>query len=86
MENNDRINLMITSLTQHLQNQTDKIKEIIKGRQLNGTEKQKRMIPADEGRIKKIKLNIEKRIEELTLKKALTAQENQVSSGVIRVN
>ena len=85
-ENNDRINLMITSLTQHLQNQTDKIKEIIKGRQLNGTEKQKRMIPADEGRIKKIKLNIEKRIEELTLKKALTAKENQVSSGVIRVN
>lgn len=84
-ENHDRINLMVNSLKTHLDNQTIKILNRIESYRRDGNERQQRMIPAEEGRLKKIKATFGRRIEDLKVQNLIHAQENHVSSGVIQI-
>lgn len=84
-ENRDRINLMVNSLDHHLQAQTRKIMERIGQYRFSGNERQRRMIPAEEGRLKKLRQRIQGRIDELRLKETPKAHDSMVSGGIIRV-
>ncbi len=84
-ENLDRVNLMVNTLEQHLERQSQKISERISNYQHFGSEKQKKMIPAEKGKLDKLTKNLKSKIEELELKKDVQPDSKVVSSGVIRV-
>ena len=85
-ENQDRINLMVNSLKHHLVSQSKKIVERIDRYRQFGNDKQRRMIPAEEGRLNKLQLRIGQRIEELGMRATIKAHDSLVSCGVIRVH
>ena len=85
-ENQDRINLMVKSLQHHLSLQTNKINERIQFYKLVGSDKQRRMIPAEEGKLKALKKKIGDRIDELRAKSSPQAHATLVSAGVIRIH
>lgn len=84
-ENQDRVNFMVSTLQHHLKNQSKQFQERIDRYTLFGTDQQKRMIPAERGRLKKLTQRIESRIAELRLKEAIQAHDSMVSCGVVRV-
>lgn len=84
-ENRDRVSFMVNTLRHHLENQRRRFHERIEKYRLHGTDKQRRLIPAEEGRLKKLTQRIEARIAELRLKESIQAHDSMVSGGVIRV-
>lgn len=85
-EDRDRISLMLNLLQHHLDEQKNKILERIKRYELFGSDKQKRLIPAERGRLKKLTDKLEGRMEELKLKERAEAFNSFVSGGVIRLS
>ena len=84
-ENDDFVNFKIDSLKRNLENSIKRIDERI-GNYLNhGDEKQKRMIPAEEGKKNKLRKKIELLIAGFDSKRDLKSEQREVSSGVIRV-
>jgi hypothetical protein len=81
-EDRDRIKLMVNMLERHLENQSKKINDRIH-QYRSGTEQQRRLIPAEEGRLRKLRERLNGRIEELRLKERASASESFVSGGVI---
>ena len=75
----------MNTLRHHLDNQRRRFHERIEKYRLHGTDKQRRLIPAEEGRLKKLTQRIEARIAELRLKESIQAHDSMVSGGVIRV-
>lgn len=84
-EDRDRIKLMVNMLERHLESQSSKIKERIHHYRHFGTEQQRRLIPAEEGRLKKVTERLNSRMEELRLKERASASESFVSGGVVRL-
>lgn len=84
-EDRDRISLMLNLLQHHLDEQKNKILERIKRYELFGTDKQKRLIPAERGRLKKLTDKLQGRMAELKLKERADVSESFVSGGVIRL-
>ncbi|MCC5796757.1 MAG: DEAD/DEAH box helicase [Methylophaga sp.] len=84
-ENRDRVNLMVSTLEQHLKRQSDKIKERVSNYQSHGNDKQKKMIPAEKGKLEKLRMRLTGKIDELRLKQAVQSDHKVVSSGVIRI-
>lgn len=82
-EDRDRIKLMVNMLERHLENQSRKIKDRIHHYRHFGTEQQRRLIPAEEGRLRKLGERLNGRMEELRLKERASASESFVSGGVI---
>lgn len=82
-EDRDRINLMVSLLQSHLATQKNRILERIKHYELFGTEKQKRLIPAERGRLNKLSMKLNERIAELKLKEKAEVSESFVSGGVV---
>jgi len=83
--NKDRINSMIDTLQKHLESQRQKILVRISNYRSDGTDKQKRMIPAEEGKLKKLSARLQARIDELRLKEQPIANQSFVSGGVIKL-
>jgi SNF2 family DNA or RNA helicase len=84
-ENADRIRHMVRSLNQHLEKKKQRSEELIARYRASGDATRLRMIPAEQGRLKKEKQRVEGRIAELHLKKDLMRSESPVSSGLIRI-
>lgn len=84
-ENRDRITLMINTLQHHIDQKRRALQERIAHYQGFGNERQRRIIPALQGKQRKEEQRIEARIQELRLKEQTTAQDSLVSVGVMRV-
>lgn len=84
-EDRDRIKLMVSMLERHLEGQRSKIRERIDHYRHFGTEQQRKLIPAEEGRLRKVTERLNNRMEELRLKERAAASENFVSGGVVRL-
>lgn len=84
-ENRDRVNFMVNTLQHHLENQRKSFQERIQRYTQFGSDKQKRMIPAERGRLNKLTQRIETRIAELRLKEVIQAHDSMVSCGVVRI-
>jgi hypothetical protein len=84
-ENQDRVNFMVSTLQHHLENQRRKFQERIQRYMQFGTEKQKKMIPAERGRLNKLAQRINAKIAELRLKESVQAYDSMVSCGVVRL-
>ena len=84
-EDKDRISLMVNTLERHRKAQRDKVVERITRYRSVGNERQRRMIPAEEGRLKKQDSRLNEKIEALRLREQLSASESFVSGGVIRI-
>jgi superfamily II DNA or RNA helicase len=84
-EDRDRIKLMQGMLESRLESQRGKIMERIHHYRYEGTERQRRMIPAEEGKLKKVTERLHGKMDELRLKERAEASESFVSGGVIRL-
>jgi SNF2 family DNA or RNA helicase len=84
-EDADRIRLMVRSLEHHLESKKRKSQELIARYSASGDGRRVRMIPAEQGRLKKEMQRVEGRIAELRLKEDLKAHDSAVSGGVIRI-
>lgn len=84
-EDSDRIRLMVRSLEHHLENKKRKSQELIARYSASGDPRRARMIPAEQGRLKKEMQRVQGRIAELRLKEDLKAHDSAVSGGVIRI-
>lgn len=84
-ENGDRIRFMVRSLENHLLNKRRKSEALIESYNASGDKRRIRMIPAEQGRLKKETERVELRIKELKSKEELKAHDSAVSSGLIRV-
>lgn len=85
-EDKDRINLMVNTLEHHRKAQRDKIIERIQRYREYGNDRQRKMIPAEEGRLKKQDARLNEKIQALRLREKLAASDSFVSGGVIRVS
>ena len=59
--------------------------ERIQRYRFSGNDRQKRMIPAEEGRLKRLRQKFGERIAELRLKEEVSAHDSMVSGGLIRI-
>ncbi len=84
-ENSDRIDMMISTLERHLAMQRGKLKETISAFEASGEKKKMSMIPATEGKIRKLEQTIEEKIAFLNKKQVVESNQGVVSGGVIRV-
>lgn len=84
-EDRDRINLMVNTIHKHLERQSQQIKDRITNYKLFGTVKQQRLIPAEQGKLKKLETRLIGRIDELKLREKLVSQSSFVSGGVIKI-
>lgn len=84
-ENVDRVRMMQASLKRDLARRSTIIEEKIRNYRGSGVPAKMRMIPAEEGKLKKERRRIEQRLEELELKADIQAQSSAVSAGLIRV-
>lgn len=84
-EDRDRISLMLNLLQHHLDEQKNKILERIQRYERFGTEKQRRLIPAERGRLKKLTDKLQGKMAELKLKERAEIAESFVSGGVIHL-
>jgi hypothetical protein len=85
-EDRDRLGHMIKSLAAHLEKHKVMARETIQAHRMSGDERRVRMIPAVEGKLKKLQNKIEGRIAELRHKSHGTADKSYVAGGVIRVH
>ena len=86
MENLDRIDQMVSSLSDHLRNEQGRFNERIQTYRLSNDENKIRLIPAERGRLKRLEARFEERIAQLDLRRKLDKQNNFVSAGVIHVS
>lgn len=84
-EDRDRLKLMKKALLSHLEKQAGRLVETIKAYRESGDEKRIRLIPAVEGKLKKLRERIRERIAELELKSRGSSAKSFVTGGVIRL-
>jgi superfamily II DNA or RNA helicase len=84
-ENQDRINMMLRALEHHTVTQSNRISERIARYRYTGTDKQRRMIPAEEGKLRTLRKKMGDRMDELRAKASPQALASFVCAGVIRV-
>ena len=81
-EDRDRISLMVGTLQRHLDRQS---RDRIAKYHTVGTDKQRRLIPAEEGKLKKLVARLQGRMDELRLREKMESRSNFVSGGLIRI-
>jgi superfamily II DNA or RNA helicase len=84
-EDADRVALMVRTLEHHLARKREKLNERIEKLSSQGSDRQRRAVPMVRGQLRKEEARIDQRIAELRLKARVSAQDNVVSSGVIRL-
>ena len=84
-EDRDRLKMMKKALQSHLEKQAGRLVETVKAYRESGDEKRIRLIPAVEGKLKKLRERIRERISELELKSRGSSAKNFVTGGVIRL-
>ena len=84
-EDADRIRLMIQMLEHKLEQKRRKHHEDVEKLRIENNRKKLRLIPMWEANLKNLTISIETRIAQLRNKEKLEAQQDAVSSGVIRV-
>lgn len=84
-EDRDRLAMMKNALRTHLDKQADRLIQTIQSYRESGIEGRIRLIPAVEGKLKKLRNRIDERIAELEMKSGGVANEDFVSGGVIRL-
>jgi superfamily II DNA or RNA helicase len=84
-EDRDRLTMMKNALRSHLDKQADRLIQTIQSYRASGIDSRMRLVPAVEGKLKKLRTRIEERIAELELKSGGVANEDFVSGGVIRL-
>lgn len=84
-EDRDRINMMVNTLQKHLERQSQQIMDRINYYTNFGTEKQRRLIPAENGKLKKLKARLNGRMDELRLREKIESQSNFVSGGIVKI-
>jgi superfamily II DNA or RNA helicase len=84
-EDADRIALMVGTLQHHLKRKREKLNERMARLSSDGSDRQRKALPMLRGQLRKEEARIDQRIAELRLKAKVTAQDNVVSSGVIRL-
>lgn len=82
-EDNDRRHQMVASIQHHLDTQRSRIIERINRYRTEGSDKQRRLIPAEEGKLKHLTNRLEARIDSLRNKDKLTHAASFVSGGII---
>ena len=83
--NHDRVSFMTNTLELHLDRQSKKHLERIQNYNASEDARKLRMIPAEEGKLKKLNQRIETKISELQAKAITHAEDVLVSCGVIRI-
>ena len=81
-ENNDRVNLQIDAAKKHRDRQLLTRQEVLNNYRLSGNTK---MIPATEGRIRKVKEKFDVQVESLKQKATLNSSQFEVCCGVIHL-
>lgn len=84
-EDQDRINMMVNLLEYQRKLQREKIQERISRYRDYGNERQKRMIPLEEGRLKNQDSRLGEKIQMLRARQNLVASPSFVSGGAIRI-
>ncbi|MEW6106987.1 MAG: helicase, partial [Bacillota bacterium] len=84
-EDNDRRHMMMSSIERHLESQRERILERIRRYRMEGSDKQRRLIPAEEGKLKHLTARLGAKIESLRHKDKLQAAHSFVSGGIIRI-
>mgnify|MGYP006894103830 FL=1 len=84
-EDRDRLKMMKKALQSHLDKQVERLITTIQAHRFSGEERRMRMIPAAEGKLKKLRNRIQERIAELELKSVGSSDKNFVTGGVIRL-
>ena len=84
-EDRDRLAMMKIALRTHLDKQAERLILTIQNYRKSGMERRIRLIPAVEGKLKKLRNRIDERIAELEMKSGGVANEDFVSGGVIRL-
>ena len=84
-EDRDRVNLMVSTLQLHLDRQSQQIKDRINNYNHFGTEKQRRMIPAEQGKLKKLITRLNDKMEALRLREKIESQSSFVSGGIVKI-
>jgi superfamily II DNA or RNA helicase len=84
-EDRDRLKMMKKALQSHLDKQAERLASTIQGYRASGDERRMRLIPAVEGKLKKLRKKFQERIAELDLKGRGSADKNFVTGGVIRL-
>lgn len=84
-EDRDRLAMMKNALRTHLDKQADRLIQTIQSYRESGIEGRIRLVPAVEGKLKKLRSRIDERIAELEMKSGGVANEDFVSGGVIRL-
>lgn len=84
-ENRDRIRIIINGLESHRYLTKQKIKERIDYLSASGSANKKRMLPLEEGKIRKLDKKIDERILRIRRQEEVTGDHQEVSAGVLRV-
>ena len=84
-EDRDRLKMMTKALRSHLDKQAERLTRTIQTYNASGDVRRLRLIPAVEGKLKKLTNRIDERIAELELKSGDRPEQNFVSGGVIRL-
>lgn len=84
-EDRDRLKMMKKALQSHMDKQVETQNATIQRYRDSRDEKNMRMIPAVEGKLKKLRKRFQERIAELEIKGLGSADKNFVSGGVIRL-
>ncbi|WP_338648202.1 SNF2-related protein [Pseudomonas sp. ML2-2023-3] len=84
-EDRDRLKMMKKALQSHLDKQVERLITTIQSHRSSGEERRMRMIPAAEGKLKKLRNRFQERIAELELKSGGSSDKNFVTGGVIRL-
>lgn len=84
-EDRDRLAMMKNALRAHLDKQADRLIQTIRSYRDSGSESRIRLIPAVEGKLKKLRNRISERIAELEIKSGGKPEEDFVSGGVIHL-
>jgi len=85
-EDQDRISFMEFQLNKHRSNQVKKLEKRIYNLEVSGSEKQKRIIPAIRGKLRKLNERIDLKLEMLKQKGQPKSSDSFVCCGLIRVD
>ncbi len=82
-ENEDRINVQIFSTERHRDRQVESHEQVLAGYRSSSNTNKRKLIPATEGRIKKINARFNVKIEELKVKKKMRLEKDSICCGGI---
>lgn len=83
-EDRDRVNMMVNAIQRHLDRQGQQIKDRIEKYTANATLTYRKLIPLEQGKLKKLTARLTGRMDELRLREKVESQSSFVSGGVVK--